>query len=67
MSLNVIHLRKLLNILYSEPNKRISAIRSDIRADLAKEAGAQTSGGDFYGPFCKFVSPASRRLSNLVE
>ena len=51
MSLKVIHLRKLLAILYSEPNKRISAIRSDIRADLAKEAGAQTSGGDFYGPF----------------
>jgi hypothetical protein len=51
MSLRLIHLRKLLKILYSEPNKRISAIRSDIRTDLAKEAGVQAAGGDFYGPF----------------
>ena len=51
MSLRLIHLRKLLKILYSEPNRRISALRSDIRQDIAREAGDLAGGGDFYGPF----------------
>jgi hypothetical protein len=51
MSLRLIHLRKLLKILYSEPNRRISALRADIREDIAREDGAGEGGGDFYGPF----------------
>lgn len=51
MALDQIHLRKLLKILFLEPNRRVSAIRSDIREDIAREGGATSSGGDFYGPF----------------
>jgi hypothetical protein len=53
MSLKIIHLRKLLKILYSEQNRRISSLRSDIREDILREAGEIASGGDFYGPFWK--------------
>ncbi|MGY4398603.1 hypothetical protein ACVWZA_003811 [Sphingomonas sp. UYAg733] len=53
MSLKIIHLRKLLKILYLEPNKRTSALRSEIREDVAKEGGGLAGGGDFYGPFWK--------------
>ena len=51
MSLENIHLRKLLKILYLQPNQRTSALRSDIREDIAREGGAGAGGGDFYGPF----------------
>ena len=51
MTLRVIHLRKLLKIMYSEPNRRVSALRTDIREDIAREAGEQSGGGDFYVPF----------------
>lgn len=51
MSVRSIHLRKLLKIMYLPQNKRISALRSDIRDDLAREDGGASSGGDFYGPF----------------
>ncbi|MEG3123512.1 hypothetical protein [Sphingomonas sp. GB1N7] len=51
MSLQSIHLRKLLKILYSDQNRRVSAMRSDIREDIARELGPNDGGGDFYGPF----------------
>lgn len=51
MALDRIHLRKLLKILLLEPNKRRSAVRSDIREEIAREAGLDSSGGDFYAPF----------------
>jgi len=51
MALNNIHLRKLLKTLYLPPNRQISAIRSDIREDIAREGGGAGGGGDFYGPF----------------
>lgn len=51
MSLNVIHLRKLLKILFLPYNAQVSAIRADIRDDIAKESGEAGGGGDFYGPF----------------
>ncbi|MFN4164417.1 MAG: hypothetical protein ACK4GK_07570 [Ferrovibrio sp.] len=51
MALNRIHLRKILKILFLEPNARQSALRADIREEIAKESGLETSGGDFYGPF----------------
>lgn len=53
MSLKIIHLRKLLKILFLEPNKRIAALRADIREDVAREGGGLAGGGDFYGPFWK--------------
>lgn len=51
MALDVIHLRKLLRILYAPEALRISLIRSDIRSDIAKEGDEAGSGGDFFGPF----------------
>lgn len=51
MSIEVIHLRKILRILYSTPAQRTSALRSDIREDIARAGGSSVSGGDFYGPF----------------
>lgn len=51
MALERIHLRKLLKILFLDPNKQRSAILTDIREDRAREAGQDRSGGDFYAPF----------------
>lgn len=51
MSLRSIHLRKLLKIMYLPQNRRISALRADIRDDIRREDVDVGSGGDFYGPF----------------
>lgn len=51
MALERIHLRKLLKILFLDPNKLRAAIRTDIREDRARETEVDSSGGDFYGPF----------------
>ena len=51
MALERIHLRKLLKILFLELNLRRSEVRADIRDEIAKAAGQEASGGDFYGPF----------------
>lgn len=51
MALNRIHLRKLLKILFLEPSARQSALRADIREEIARDAGRESSGGDFYAPF----------------
>jgi hypothetical protein len=37
--------------MYLPPNRRVSALRADIREEINKEGGGQGSGGDFYGPF----------------
>jgi len=67
MSLRSIHLRKLLKILYSEPNRRISALRSDIRDDIARELGDIQGGGDFYGPFWRDAKDHAFGLSDLHQ
>ena len=51
MALDHIHLRKLLKILFLDPNGLRAAIRTDIRESIARENGLDSSGGDFYGPF----------------
>ncbi len=51
MSLHSIHLRKLLKFLYLQGQPRVSAFRSDIRDDLARDRDEPAGGGDFYGPF----------------
>lgn len=51
MSIRTIHLRKLLRLMFLDRAERRSALRSDIRDDIAREAGETGSGGDFYGPF----------------
>lgn len=51
MALDNIHLRKLLKIMFLEPNERRSAIRADIREEIARDIGPAGAGGDFYAPF----------------
>lgn len=51
MSLQNIHLRKLLKIMYLDGAPRVSALRADIRDEIAREIDVPSNGGDFYGPF----------------
>ncbi|MGE6742404.1 hypothetical protein ACQKGC_19210 [Allorhizobium pseudoryzae] len=51
MSIDRIHLRKLLKIMFLADGPRRSALRTDIREELAREAGNDDGGGDFYAPF----------------
>lgn len=51
MSIENIHLRKLLRLIYSPNNKRTSMLRADIRGELQKAVGKTSKGGDFHGPF----------------
>lgn len=51
MALELIHLRKLLKILFLDARGARAAVRADIREDRAREAGEESSGGDFYAPF----------------
>ena len=51
MSIDRIQLYKLLKIMFLPEGKRRSALRQDIRDELAKQAGLESGGGDFYAPF----------------
>mgnify|MGYP000514655457 CR=1 FL=1 len=51
MSINVIHLNKLLKLMYIPDNELISELRSDIRSEIGKESGQDSGGGHFYMPF----------------
>lgn len=51
MAVDRIHLRKLLMLMFLPDNRRRSELRKDIRGDLAREAGTEGAGGDFYVPF----------------
>lgn len=51
MSIERIHLRKLLKIMFLADVPRRSALRADIREEIARDAGDAGGGGDFYGPF----------------
>lgn len=52
MSLEKIHLRKLLQIFYLPENRRRSVLREDVKSQIKKENGGSTNGGgDFYTPF----------------
>jgi len=51
MSLQKIHLRKLLQLFDAADGKRRALLRADIRDEMASAAGAEKNGGDFYAPF----------------
>lgn len=70
MALNRIHLRKLLKIIFLAPNERRAELRKDIRDEIARAAGGDSSGGDFYAPFwadAKSHVFAAADLRNLVD
>ena len=47
MSVRSISLRKLIKILFSPANRRVSGIRKDIREDMKRSQDAAAGGGDF--------------------
>lgn len=47
MSVRSISLRKLIKILFSPANRRVSGIRKDIRKDMNRSHDAAAGGGDF--------------------
>lgn len=47
MSVRSIFLRKLIKILFSPANRRVSGIRNDIREDMNRSQDAAAGGGDF--------------------
>ena len=51
MSIEVIHLRKLLQLLYSNPRQQETLLRTEVRNDILKSQGGTVAGGDFYAPF----------------
>lgn len=51
MAIDRIHLRKLLMLMFLPDNRKTSELRKDIRDEIAREAGEESSGGDFYAPF----------------
>lgn len=51
MSLELLHLRKLIKLCYLTPNRQVSEVRSDIRLEIARERGELEGGGDFHSPF----------------
>lgn len=65
MSISKIHLHKLLKILFLDSKGLRSALRTDIREEMAKEEGMNSSGGDFYGPFWSDAKDHVFALSDL--
>jgi hypothetical protein len=52
MSIEKIHLRKLLRLFYASVSKRRAILRADIYSEQRKEDGEDDEGGgDFHGPF----------------
>ncbi len=51
MSVESIHLRKLVQMLFAGEKHQLSLVRSDVRQDISRSLGDNSNGGDFYGPF----------------
>uniref|UniRef100_A0A2A4YU14 Uncharacterized protein n=1 Tax=OCS116 cluster bacterium TaxID=2030921 RepID=A0A2A4YU14_9PROT len=51
MSIEKIHLNKLLKLMFLPENELITALRVDIRQEFSKKVGESKAGGDFYMPF----------------
>jgi hypothetical protein len=67
MSLEKIHLRKLLQIFVADARKQRSLLLEDIRKERAKEAQDNDDGGDFYSPFWADVKDHAAHRSNIIE
>jgi hypothetical protein len=67
MSVELLHLRKLLQLLYAGQKQQQLLIRSEIRNDLMKIAGKQSAGGDFYAPFWSDVKDHALGKASLAD
>jgi hypothetical protein len=64
MSLEKIHLRKLLQLFYLPSAKRTSALRREILSDIRRERREGDGGGDFHTPFW---TDAKRHVAGGVD
>jgi hypothetical protein len=64
MSIEKVHLRKLLQLFYASPSKRRSALLSDLYNQAKRDAGENDDGGDFHAAFW---SDAKRHAGGEVE
>ena len=64
MSLQKVHLRKLLQLFDASDAKRKALLRADIRAEIRSEEGGSGSGNDFYVPFW---SDAKNHVTGQLE
>jgi len=67
MAINNISLRKLLRLFYMTPPQLTAALRADIRNEISKANGTQSSGGDFHIPFWSDAKEHVAGVSNLSE
>jgi len=51
MSIDVISLRKLMQLMLASDGRRTSLLRSNITAELRRERNGPSDGGDFHSPF----------------
>ncbi len=67
MSLQKIHLRKLLQIMYAPDKKRVSLLREDIRNDINREISDDEGGGNFHVPFWADAKAHVAGRSDLIN
>lgn len=51
MGIDLLHLRKLLQLLYASEKQLIALIKADVRLEIACRDEVYGGGGDFYAPF----------------
>ncbi len=64
MSIEKIHLRKLLRLFYAKPNMQRRILLDDIRAEEKRDLEEEDSGGDFHGPFW---ADAKNHVAGLLD
>lgn len=67
MSIDKIHLRKLLMLFYAPNSLRTAKLREDIRTEIGKERGQIDGGGDFHVPFWSDVKKFVAGEADLKE
>ncbi|MEL1250667.1 hypothetical protein [Aurantiacibacter gilvus] len=67
MSIYKINLRKLIRMFFAPENLKVSLLRGDIRSEIAKAAGYETGGGDFYVPFWRDAKDHTANHTDLFR
>lgn len=67
MSLENLHLRKLIKLIYLADNQKIGEVRTDIRLEIARELGDISGGGDFHSPFWSDARDHTLHIQDLNE
>jgi len=67
MSMEKIHLRKLLQLIYAPTNLRRTLLREEIRREIAKRDRKSSSGGDFHAPFWSDAKDHIRGKTDLLS